>query len=52
VDPLAEKILREVPDGSTVKVTGGTNKLLFLPRVDGGDKKVRRRRRKPPSTPR
>ena len=38
-DPLAEKILLgEVPDGSTVKVTGGTNKLLFLPRVDGGKK--------------
>jgi ATP-dependent Clp protease ATP-binding subunit ClpB len=42
-DPLAEKILLgEVPDGSTVKVTGGTNKLLFLPRVDGGkDKKAK-----------
>jgi len=42
-DPLAEKILLgEVPDGSNVKVTGGTNKLLFLPRVDGGkDKKAK-----------
>jgi ATP-dependent Clp protease ATP-binding subunit ClpB len=39
-DPLAEKILLgEVPDGSTVKITGGTNKLLFLPRVDGGKEK-------------
>jgi ATP-dependent Clp protease ATP-binding subunit ClpB len=36
-DPLAEKILLgEIPDGSKVKVTGGTDKLLFLPRVEGG----------------
>jgi ATP-dependent Clp protease ATP-binding subunit ClpB len=40
-DPLAEKILLgEVPDGSKVKITGGTDKLLFLPQVAGGkDKK-------------
>ncbi len=39
-DPLAEKLLLgEVPDGATVKVTGGTNKLLFLPRVEGGKEK-------------
>jgi ATP-dependent Clp protease ATP-binding subunit ClpB len=32
-DPLAEKILLgEIPDGSTVKVTGGTDRLLFKPR--------------------
>ncbi|MBN9021548.1 MAG: AAA family ATPase, partial [Rhizobiales bacterium] len=43
-DPLAEKILLgEVPDGSTVKVTGGTNKLLFLPRVEGGKDKAKGR---------
>ena len=36
-DPLAEMILAgEVPDGATVKITGGTDKLLFLPRVAGG----------------
>ncbi len=36
-DPLADKILAgEVPDGARVKVTGGTDKLLFLPRVQGG----------------
>ena len=36
-DPLADKILAgEIPDGSTVKLTGGTDKLLFLPRVAGG----------------
>jgi ATP-dependent Clp protease ATP-binding subunit ClpB len=38
-DPLADKILAgEIPDGSVVKVTGGTDKLLFLPRVEGGKK--------------
>jgi len=38
-DPLADKILAgEIPDGSVVKVTGGTDKLLFLPRVEGGRK--------------
>jgi ATP-dependent Clp protease ATP-binding subunit ClpB len=32
-DPLAEKILSgEVPDGSSVRVTGGTEHLLFMPR--------------------
>ncbi len=36
-DPLADKILAgEVPDGAVVKVTGGTDKLLFLPRIKGG----------------
>ena len=36
-DPLADKILAgEIPDGSKVKITGGTDKLLFLPRVAGG----------------
>ncbi|HMN86457.1 MAG TPA: AAA family ATPase, partial [Bauldia sp.] len=36
-DPLADRILAgEIPDGSKVKITGGTDKLLFLPRVDGG----------------
>ncbi len=39
-DPLAEKILLgEVPDGSKVKITAGTDKLLFLPRVEGGREK-------------
>jgi ATP-dependent Clp protease ATP-binding subunit ClpB len=39
-DPLAEKILLgEIPDGSKVKVTAGTDKLLFLPRVEGGKEK-------------
>jgi ATP-dependent Clp protease ATP-binding subunit ClpB len=38
-DPLADKILAgEIPDGSTVKITGGTDKLLFLPKVEGGRK--------------
>ena len=32
-DPLADKILAgEIPDGITVKITAGTDKLLFLPR--------------------
>ena len=32
-DPLAEKILAgEIPDGSTVKVTAGSDRLLFAPR--------------------
>jgi ATP-dependent Clp protease ATP-binding subunit ClpB len=38
-DPLADKLLAgEIPDGSRVRITGGTDKLLFLPRVDGGKK--------------
>ncbi|HWJ72172.1 MAG TPA: ATP-dependent chaperone ClpB [Kaistia sp.] len=33
-DPMADKILAgEIPDGSTVKITAGTDKLLFLPRT-------------------
>ncbi len=40
-DPLADKILAgEVPDGSKVKITAGTDKLLFLPRVTGGKEKA------------
>jgi ATP-dependent Clp protease ATP-binding subunit ClpB len=36
-DPLAEKILAgDLPDGSAVRVSGGTDKLIFLPRIDGG----------------
>ncbi|MCB1494155.1 MAG: ATP-dependent chaperone ClpB [Bauldia sp.] len=36
-DPLADKILAgEIPDGARVKITGGTDKLLFLPQVTGG----------------
>ncbi|HZP21283.1 MAG TPA: ATP-dependent chaperone ClpB [Bauldia sp.] len=36
-DPLADKILAgEIPDGARVRITGGTDKLLFLPRVAGG----------------
>jgi len=36
-DPLADKILAgEIPDGARVRITAGTDKLLFLPRVDGG----------------
>ena len=36
-DPLADKILAgEIPDGARVRITGGTDKLLFLPRVEGG----------------
>jgi ATP-dependent Clp protease ATP-binding subunit ClpB len=36
-DPLADKMLAgEVPDGAHVKITGGADKLLFLPRVAGG----------------
>jgi ATP-dependent Clp protease ATP-binding subunit ClpB len=32
-DPLAEKILQgEVRDGDLVKITAGTDRLLFLPR--------------------
>jgi ATP-dependent Clp protease ATP-binding subunit ClpB len=32
-DPLAEKILAgEIPDGSAVRVSGGTDHLIFLPR--------------------
>ena len=32
-DPLAEKILAgEVRDGALVKITGGTDKLLFRPK--------------------
>ena len=40
-DPLADKMLAgEIPDGSRVKITGGTDKLLFLPRVAGGKGKA------------
>jgi ATP-dependent Clp protease ATP-binding subunit ClpB len=40
-DPLADKILAgDIPDGSRVRVTGGTDKLLFLPRVAGGKGKA------------
>jgi ATP-dependent Clp protease ATP-binding subunit ClpB len=36
-DPLADKILAgEIPDGSAVKITGGTDRLIFLPRITGG----------------
>ena len=36
-DPLADKMLAgELPEGARVKITGGTDKLLFLPRVTGG----------------
>jgi len=36
-DPLAEKILAgDVPDGSAVRVTGGTERLIFLPQIAGG----------------
>jgi ATP-dependent Clp protease ATP-binding subunit ClpB len=36
-DPLADKLLAgDIPDGARVRITGGTDKLLFLPRVDGG----------------
>ncbi len=36
-DPLADKMLAgEVPDGARVKITGGADKLLFLPQVTGG----------------
>ena len=36
-DPLADKILSgDVPDGSTVRISGGTDKLIFLPRIAGG----------------
>ena len=38
-DPLADKLLAgEIPDGARVRITGGTDKLLFLPRVAGGKK--------------
>jgi ATP-dependent Clp protease ATP-binding subunit ClpB len=40
-DPLADKILAgEIPDGARVKITGGTDKLLFLPQVKGGKAKA------------
>ena len=40
-DPLADKILAgEIPEGAKVKITGGTDKLLFLPRVKGGKDKA------------
>jgi ATP-dependent Clp protease ATP-binding subunit ClpB len=40
-DPLADKILAgEIPDGAKVKITGGTDKLLFLPQVTGGRDKA------------
>ena len=36
-DPLADKLLAgEIPDGAVVRITGGTDKLLFLPKVQGG----------------
>jgi ATP-dependent Clp protease ATP-binding subunit ClpB len=36
-DPLADKMLAgEVPDGARVKITGGADKLIFLPRIAGG----------------
>jgi len=36
-DPLADKILSgDIPDGSTVRISGGTDKLIFLPRIAGG----------------
>ncbi|SIR46510.1 ATP-dependent Clp protease ATP-binding subunit ClpB [Rhizobium sp. RU20A] len=36
-DPLAEKILGgEIPDGSIVTVTAGSDRLLFRPRADEG----------------
>ena len=36
-DPLADRMLAgEIPEGARVKITGGTDKLLFLPRVTGG----------------
>jgi ATP-dependent Clp protease ATP-binding subunit ClpB len=36
-DPLADKILAaDIPDGSTVRISGGTDKLIFLPRIAGG----------------
>jgi ATP-dependent Clp protease ATP-binding subunit ClpB len=42
-DPLADKILAgEIPDGARVKITGGTDKLLFLPHV-GGSKDEKKR---------
>ena len=35
-DPLAEKILAgEIRDGDTVKITGGADRLLFLPKHEG-----------------
>ncbi|WP_296436811.1 hypothetical protein, partial [Rhizobium sp. UBA1881] len=35
-DPLAEQILGgQVPDGSTVKITGGTDRLLFRTKSAG-----------------
>ena len=38
-DPLAEKILAgEIPDGSTVKVTAGSDRLLFSPRSTAASK--------------
>jgi ATP-dependent Clp protease ATP-binding subunit ClpB len=41
-DPLADKMLAgEIPDGSVVKITGGTDKLLFLPKVEGGKGKAK-----------
>ena len=43
-DPLADRMLAgEIPDGSVVKITGGTDKLLFLPKVEGGKGKVKGR---------
>jgi ATP-dependent Clp protease ATP-binding subunit ClpB len=43
-DPLADRMLAgEIPDGSVVKITGGTDKLLFLPKVEGGKAKAKGR---------
>ena len=40
-DPLADRMLAgEIPEGARVKVTGGTDRLLFLPRVTGGKEKA------------
>ena len=36
-DPLADKILAgEIPEGTTVRITGGADRLIFLPRIAGG----------------
>ena len=40
-DPLADRMLAgEIPEGARVKVTSGTDRLLFLPRVTGGKEKA------------
>ena len=36
-DPLADKILAgEIPDGTNVRIAGGSEKLIFLPGIVGG----------------